>query len=186
MELAGPASPSLIGGLDAQTQARGRDRPSGGDGGRGARRDRHQQLLVLLVERPLARAVDARQHAERLASEDQRHEDRLGRIGRELLELGAVRIRGGRRGVPVSSTWPASEPSTGSRGCDSERARAAADGGELASVGEVDDQRPSRHDLPAVAMISDEDALEVGLAADRPSDLGERLEPPDAAREVAV
>ena len=110
-----------------------------------------------------------------------------GRTGRELLELRRVlRPRRPAAGAPVSNTWPASEPSTGSRGCDSDRSPAAAHGRSSSPSGRQTTSVRARHDLAAVLEDQRQDAFEVGLAADRARDLGERLQPLDALGQLPV
>ena len=115
MQLARPPRAGLIGGLDAQAQPGGGHRARGGDRGGGAGRDRHQQLLVLLLELALAGAVDAGQHAQRLAPEDQRNEDRGLGVRRELLELGRVRFGADAPGASATAAprRPASRSAAG-------------------------------------------------------------------------
>ena len=63
------------------------DRTRGRDGGGGAGRDGHQQLLILVCEGVPVGAVDSGQHSQRLSPEDQRHEDRGAACRGQLLEL---------------------------------------------------------------------------------------------------
>ena len=93
VQLAGPARASLVGGFEAEPQARRRHRTGCGHGGGGARGDRHQELLVLAFEPPVARPVDGGEDAELLAAKDDRHEDRRLGVGRELLEAARVVLR---------------------------------------------------------------------------------------------
>ncbi len=64
-------------------------------GGRGARRERAQHLLVVLAEHArLLAAVERRQHAHRLPAIDHRHEQRRLRVGHPELARGDPQARG--------------------------------------------------------------------------------------------
>ena len=119
VQLARPAAALGVGGRQRAAQAVGLHALRHRHGGGGADGERAQQLLVVLAEHgPVRAAIECRQHAERLAAVDHRHEQRGLRVGHPELAGGRPQPRGdvgdpfGRR---CSSTCPEVESAIGTR-----------------------------------------------------------------------
>ena len=163
----------------------------GGHGGRRAGRERAEEALVLAVEAGfVTEVVEGDEHADGAAAERERNEQRgVGLEAEQLLRdvkrrarvhepLGALRAQHLARHRALDR-HPLSVGA---------RREVAGAGGEhqVVLVLEHDDQRASADERPRALDDQLEDAVEVGLAAERLRDRHRRVEPAHGALEVVA
>ena len=180
VQLARPAHALALGGLDAAPKPVGGDVLGGHDRRGGRRREGLHEALVLGGELgPGHRPVEGREHPDGLAAEDERDDEPCR--GADVLgerEAQSGRSVGQALGLLAAQDVARHRPLDGDPASD-DVGRDLAGGGldhELLAVAQRDEHR-ARVDEGAAALDQQlEDALEVGLAADRPRDRGGGLE----------